>query len=100
MSGEQDYKVSTLLALADRLGLELMLVPKEARAMFGAGPGVDEPADFDRFALVKGGKVTVHTHTAHGQGAVFPAKAGQSGQSGVQSKVQARLVKFRRKDGV
>jgi len=30
LSGEQDFKVSTLLALADRLGLELMLVPKGA----------------------------------------------------------------------
>lgn len=34
LSGDQDYKVSTLLAVADRLGLELVLVPNEAaRAM-------------------------------------------------------------------
>lgn len=30
LSGEQDYKVSTLLTVADRLGLEVMLVPNEA----------------------------------------------------------------------
>lgn len=32
LSGDQDFKVSTLLALADRLGLELLLVPKGAAA--------------------------------------------------------------------
>lgn len=36
-SGEQDFKVSTLLALADRLGLELLLVPKGAAAAVEAG---------------------------------------------------------------
>ncbi|OWT71473.1 hypothetical protein CEY04_23955 [Achromobacter sp. HZ28] len=30
MSGREDYKVSTLLAVAGRLGLELVLVPKDA----------------------------------------------------------------------
>lgn len=30
LSGEQDFKVSTLLALLDRLGLELVLVPNDA----------------------------------------------------------------------
>lgn len=30
LSGKEDFKVSTLLALADRLGLELLLVPKGA----------------------------------------------------------------------
>lgn len=34
LGGAQDFKVSTLLAVADRLGLELMLVPKEVRQMF------------------------------------------------------------------
>lgn len=29
LSGRSDLKVTTLMALADRLGLELMLVPKE-----------------------------------------------------------------------
>lgn len=38
LSGEQDFKVSTLLALADRLGLELLLVPKGAAAAIDAGP--------------------------------------------------------------
>ena len=30
LKGTADYKLSTLLALADRLGLELLLLPKEA----------------------------------------------------------------------
>lgn len=30
LSGREDFKVSTLLALADRLGLELVMVPREA----------------------------------------------------------------------
>lgn len=39
LSGTQDYKVSTLMAVADRLGLELVLVPKEAaRGMADAVP--------------------------------------------------------------
>lgn len=40
LSGEQDYKVSTLLALADRLGLEMVLVPKGAAAAIDAGSTV------------------------------------------------------------
>jgi transcriptional regulator with XRE-family HTH domain len=39
LSGTQDYKVSTLMAVADRLGLELVVVPKEAaRGMTGTRP--------------------------------------------------------------
>lgn len=39
LSGTKDYKVSTLMAVADRLGLELVLVPKEAaRGMTDARP--------------------------------------------------------------
>lgn len=38
LSGEQDFKVSTLLALADRLGLEVLLVPKGAAPAFDAAP--------------------------------------------------------------
>ncbi|MES2537582.1 MAG: helix-turn-helix transcriptional regulator [Pseudomonadota bacterium] len=30
LSGEHDYKLTTLLAVADRLGFEMVLVPKEA----------------------------------------------------------------------
>ncbi|HEY0297223.1 MAG TPA: XRE family transcriptional regulator [Bordetella sp.] len=30
LSGEHDFKVSTLLSVADRLGLEVVLVPKKA----------------------------------------------------------------------
>ncbi|MDH0866101.1 helix-turn-helix transcriptional regulator [Mitsuaria sp. GD03876] len=39
-SGQEDYRVSTLMALANRLGLELVLLPKGA----GAGLAVGEPA--------------------------------------------------------
>lgn len=37
LSGQQDFKVSTLLALADRLGLSLVLVPKGAADAVQAG---------------------------------------------------------------
>lgn len=37
LSGHEDFKVSTLLALADRLGLELLLVPREAAQAVSAG---------------------------------------------------------------
>jgi len=30
LSGSQDFKVSTLIAVADRLGMELVLMPKDA----------------------------------------------------------------------
>lgn len=60
LSGEHDFKVSTLMAVADRLGLELVLVPKEARAMF--------PPDLER-----------------------------GRQTGIVSKVQARLARVRKK---
>jgi transcriptional regulator with XRE-family HTH domain len=32
LSGEQDFKLSTLLAIVDRLGLEVVIVPKGAAA--------------------------------------------------------------------
>ena len=32
LSGEADYKVSTLLAVIDRLGLDVVIVPKSAAA--------------------------------------------------------------------
>ncbi|MFG6416796.1 helix-turn-helix domain-containing protein [Roseateles sp. DC23W] len=38
LSGTADFKVSTLLSLADRLGLELALVPKAAATAVEAGP--------------------------------------------------------------
>ncbi len=37
LSGTEDYKVSTLMAVADRLGLELVLVPKAAAVAVEAG---------------------------------------------------------------
>ncbi|ARP95364.1 helix-turn-helix domain-containing protein [Bordetella genomosp. 13] len=43
LSGEQDFKISTLLALADRMGLDVVLVPKGARAALDEG-GAATPA--------------------------------------------------------
>lgn len=37
LSGHQDFKLRTLLALADRPGLELLLVPEGAAAAIGTG---------------------------------------------------------------
>jgi transcriptional regulator with XRE-family HTH domain len=37
LSGNCDYKVTTLLAIVDRLGLELVLVPKAAAAGLAGG---------------------------------------------------------------
>lgn len=41
LSGAEDFKVSTLLALADRLGLNLLLVPKGAASAVQAGDTTD-----------------------------------------------------------
>ncbi|WP_458218774.1 helix-turn-helix domain-containing protein [Paracidovorax citrulli] len=38
LSGEADYKVSTLLAVLDRLGYQIAIVPKDAAAGLGAHP--------------------------------------------------------------
>lgn len=37
MTGEHDFKLSSLFAVADRLGLEMVLVPKEAATAVQAG---------------------------------------------------------------
>jgi transcriptional regulator with XRE-family HTH domain len=41
LSGDEDFKVSTLLAVADRLGLELVLVPKAAAVAIEGGATSD-----------------------------------------------------------
>ena len=43
LSGGHDFKLSTLLAVADRLGLEMVLVPKGAAAGLGL-PGEPQAA--------------------------------------------------------
>ncbi|MDB5894872.1 MAG: hypothetical protein JWQ88_2403 [Rhodoferax sp.] len=43
LSGNHDFKLSTLLSVADRLGLELVLVPKAAAAAL-AQPGAQQAA--------------------------------------------------------
>lgn len=51
MGGESDFKLSTLLAVADRLGLELLLLPKgAARGLAGdaATPVVESLVDAAR----------------------------------------------------
>lgn len=48
LKGTEDYKLSTLLALADRLGLELLLLPKGAAsglATSAAAPVVETLVD-------------------------------------------------------
>jgi lambda repressor-like predicted transcriptional regulator len=42
LSGAEDFKMSTLFSLADRLGLEMVLVPKSAAHAISAGP-VSQP---------------------------------------------------------
>lgn len=41
LSGTENFNVTTLLAVADRLGLEVMLVPKEAARALRGAPGSD-----------------------------------------------------------
>lgn len=84
LSGEQDFKVSTLMAVADRLGLELVLVPKEARAMFSSAnlhtarvPDTPAPR-----LIIKGLKASL-------------ADSGKDHSPGIVSKVQARLARAR-----
>ncbi|MBB3193175.1 hypothetical protein [Roseateles terrae] len=52
MGGENDFKLSTLLALADRLGLELLLLPKGAARGLApedeGGPVVETLVDLAR----------------------------------------------------
>jgi transcriptional regulator with XRE-family HTH domain len=43
LSGEHDFRINTLFAIADRLGLEVLLVPKGAAAAIGA-PEEPQPA--------------------------------------------------------
>ncbi|WP_306396591.1 helix-turn-helix domain-containing protein [Telluria beijingensis] len=42
LSGTEDFKMSTLFSLADRLGLEMVLVPKSVVQAVSAGP-VSQP---------------------------------------------------------
>lgn len=85
LGGEQDFKVSTLLAVADRLGLEFVLVPKEARAMFPTRIHLQEATDL------------AHVD-ADGFG--VPNRSGSGGEnppSRIVSKVQARLARARKR---
>jgi transcriptional regulator with XRE-family HTH domain len=41
LQGDQDFKLSTLLAVADRLGLEMVLLPREA--VLGVQGAATEP---------------------------------------------------------
>ena len=43
LSGQEDFRLSTLMALADRLGLEMLLVPKGAAAAVAAGEPLRPP---------------------------------------------------------
>lgn len=43
LSGQEDFRLSTLMALSDRLGLELLLVPKGAAVAVAAGEELRPP---------------------------------------------------------
>lgn len=92
LSGEQDFKVSTLMAVADRLGLELMLVPKEARVMFPAGQEQTITARDNLRTNLRGFK------GAKLQGFKAPlAFSEEEHPSGIVSKVRARLAHARKR---
>lgn len=50
LSGREDFKLSTLLAVADRLGLDVVLVPRAATAAVDAGAQTTEPQVKSRVA--------------------------------------------------
>ncbi|WP_431257068.1 helix-turn-helix transcriptional regulator [Roseateles chitinivorans] len=43
LSGQEDFRLTTLMALADRLGLAVLVVPKGAAAAVAAGDTVGPP---------------------------------------------------------
>ena len=43
LSGQEDFRLTTLMALADRLGLAVLVVPKGAAAAVAAGETVGPP---------------------------------------------------------
>ncbi len=56
--GKADFKLSTLMALADRLGLELLLIPKDAARGLQPGttaPVVESVVDLARKRVAQGG---------------------------------------------
>lgn len=60
LSGQDDFKVSTLLALCDRLGLEVALIPREGAWALEAGP-TTQPAVTSRVAAA----LAQHNANAH-----------------------------------
>jgi len=57
LSGREDFKLSTLLSLADKLGLELLLLPKEAARGLQSAPSrpvVESVVDLARKRLAGG----------------------------------------------
>lgn len=57
LSGKEDFKLSTLLSLADKLGLELLLLPKDAARGLQATPAepvVESVVDLARKRLSGG----------------------------------------------
>jgi len=61
LSGSQDYRVTTLLAMCDRLGLELALVPKVLGDSIRAEPGTPVVRSLVQVALDRVGT------TGHGR---------------------------------
>lgn len=58
LGGKEDFKLSTLLSIADKLGLELLLVPKEAARGLAqpATPAVESMVDAVRKRLAAPGQ--------------------------------------------
>lgn len=84
LSGEEDFKLSTLLAVADRLGLELELVPRGMGAKLGERP--TEPKVVTRVSralaqLASGGSLTPATTPAstreEGEDALSPVPSSK-----------------------
>ena len=84
LGGEHDFKVSTLMAVAGRLGLELVLEPKETRPLFPSSSYRHEASDLAPF-------------NAKGLRASARIRDGRDDLlSGIVSKVQASLARARK----
>lgn len=89
LGGEQDFKVSTLMAVADRLGLELVLMPKEARAMFPSSENARSTSE----------QRQLQVQDAPLKAPPLGSDSGKDHPSQILSKVQARLARARKRSG-
>ncbi|MNR71261.1 hypothetical protein D3C71_18760 [compost metagenome] len=73
LSGRADYRVTTLLTLADRLGLELVMVPKTAAAALEQGTSRPAVVRTAVQAAMEGRRPPSFSGSAHSQGPRFSA---------------------------